>query len=241
MEDKPQTVDRAHAAEDEAPQGGAKGWIYHSLSGFYASRDSLRKHPVWGTLLAALILVIGVAGSEAYQYVRGKLVGPDEFLVQISDAQTRQFEELKANLQAIRGSLGDDGRDAFREVQDAVQVLERNNDGLIRQLALAKQENETLRKVAQERAGVSGGYDVILAENHGLRLDASTVLGVTDVRTGGSYVNLTSQDEEQARYAYLRSGESMSYRAADGRSCKLSLLSVSPGTVGTASFVLGCS
>lgn len=115
-------------------------WLTRKLEGFYTTRDSIKKHPVWGTLLAGLVLVLTLAASEGYGYVKGKVVGPDQFLVQIAESQKLEFAELKKNLGQIRSSLTDGDREAFSSVQSAVSSLERTNSDLIQQLVMAKRE-----------------------------------------------------------------------------------------------------
>jgi len=81
-----------------------------------------------------------LAASEGYGYVKGKVVGPDQFLVQIAESQKLEFAELKKNLGQIRSSLTDGDREAFSSVQSAVSSLERTNSDLIQQLVMAKRE-----------------------------------------------------------------------------------------------------
>ena len=100
---------------------------------------------------------------------------------------------------------------------------------------------QTLRNVAQRTAGVSGGYDFILAEGNGVRIDDSTVLGVSSVHNGYAIVNLTSASSDRAVKESLRNGESVAYVSAKGQACKLSLLSINNADVGTASFAVGCT
>ena len=186
-------------------------------------------------------MVLTLAASEGYGYVKGKVVGPDEFLVQIAESQKLEFAELKKNLGQIRSSLTDGDREAFSSVQSAVSSLERTNSDLIQQLVMAKRENDTLSKVSEQKAGIAGGYDFILTENSGIRLDATTVLGVRSVSSSYVYVSLTSGTLTEPANSALQSGQSLPYTSAGGQACKLSVLSVRGGDIGTASFAIGCT
>ncbi|MBP1473001.1 hypothetical protein J7I44_01740 [Frateuria sp. MAH-13] len=213
------------------------GWLTRKLAGFYASRDAVKKHPLWGTLFFLLCACGGVAASEAYGYVRSKIVGPDEFLVQMRNEQKLQFAELRQNLGKLSGDLDGEGRRALESVKGAVKSLESANTTLMDQLAMAKQENESMRKLAEAKSGLSGGYDFILSENGGMRIDPTTVVGVRYIN--GSYigVNLTSRDGQQS--VSLQSGGSVPYVNANGKHCQVSVMRID-GQSNTASFAVGC-
>lgn len=229
-------VDATSAQEDKK-----LGWLGRKMEGFYDTRDSIKKHPVWGTMLAGLVLVLTLAASEGYGYVKGKVVGPDEFLVQIAESQKKEFADLKENLSQIRGSLGDSDREAFSSVQSAVSSLERTNADLIEQLVMAKKENDTLSKVSAQKAGITGGYDFILTENSGIRLDATTMLGVSRVSSDYVYLSLTSATQAEPVDSALQSGQSLAYTSASGQACKVTVLSFRGGDTGSASFAIGCT
>ena len=132
-------------------------------------------------------------------------------------------------------------REAFKEVRNTLRTIEQSNSGLIRQLVLAKQENETLRRVAGEQAGISGGYDFMLTENTGIRIDDSTVVGVQDVGSTMVQVNLASAGNDRGQSRWLNAGESLAYTSARGQSCKVSLLSFQRGQPGVAAFANNCT
>lgn len=220
------------------PAQPKRGLATRSLGAFWSARDNADKaHPLKRTVLAVIFLTLGVAGSEAYQWMREKLIGPDEYLEQMKRDQETAFARLEDGLRQIRGSVDSGARDAVREISGAVGEMRSINSSLISQLALAKQENDRLSKIAQQRTGVSGGYDFILSENTGLRIDPTTQIGVGSISGRGARVRLSAESADNAQ-TFLQTGEFLAYRGADGRSCKVTLLSVTDN--GSASFALSC-
>lgn len=221
------------------PEAAAKpGILRRALHWYWGERDSAQKgEPVKRTAVALVLLALGVAGSEAYGYVRDKFRDPDAYLVTMKQEQDAAFAKLQDSLSALGNAVEGSGREALAEVKGAVGEMKSANAGLMAQLALAKQENARLSQVAGRQAGVSGGYDIILSENTGLALDASSVFGVQRVDRGGAWVRMSAAGEADQR-KYLESGESLAYRNAAGDTCKVSLLSVSGGE--SASFKTSC-
>ena len=217
----------------------APGWLERKLSGMYAWRDAVKKHPVWGTGFALGVLLAGIVGSTLVGNAKRWYFGPDEFLVQMAESQKQEFAALKENLGKLRGSISSDDRAAFNSVQSAVKSLEGANTQLISQLTLAKRENDALRTASEHAGRVSGGYDFLLSENGGMRLDAQNVLGLSSVASYFVAVSLTSVSGETISED-LRSGQSIPFRNAKGQSCRVSLLSIQDSDPGTASFALGC-
>lgn len=224
---------------ERAPKG--PGWLARQLGAFYAWRDGLKAHPVLATAFAVAVLCLGIVGSEVVDRVKRKAFGPDEYLVQIAESQKKEFADLRENLGQLRNSISADDRDAFDSVQSAVKSLEGTNTQLIQQLVMAKLENDTLKKITEQKAGVAGGYDFILAENNGIRIDKDTVLGLKSVSSSYAYVSLSSLAASEPVNESLESGQSLSYQSATGKKCRVSLLSFRNGNPGTASFALGCS
>jgi hypothetical protein len=188
-----------------------------------------------------LLAVVGFVLNDAYSAARDWATDKPDYLKVLAQKQDKQFDELKDRLGQISGSINSGDREAFRQVKNAVDAIGKTNSGLIQQLVLAKQENEALRKVAGEKAGVSGGYDFMLTRGGGMRIDTSTVLGLNDVAPKGVYASLTSKGQDASRQKYLQVGQSLAYENVDGKSCKVSLVSLNPDSVGAATFVVGCS
>jgi hypothetical protein len=224
--------------EGAAAAAPKQGMIRRALGWYWGQRDSAEKgEPVKRTLVAVILLVLGVAGSEAYGSLRDKFRDPDAYLVRMKQDQDAAFKQLQDSLGALGRSVDGDGREALAEVKSAVGEMKAANAGLLAQLELAKQENQRLSQVAGRQAGVTGGYDLILSPKTGMALDVSSVLGVDRISNGGAWVNLSSKDAE-GQHKYLESGEAIAYRNARGQSCKVSLLSVSGNE--SASFKTSC-
>ena len=188
----------------------------------------------------AVLAVLGWVAQDMYGAARDYMLGPDEFLVQLAETQKKEFADLKVGLSQLRGGSSSEERAALKNVQEGVASLERNNRDLLAKLTLAKRENETLSQAAASRGGAQGGYDLLLSEGQGLRLDDRNVLGVRRIGSASVDVSLSSLDEAQPRNANLRSGQSLAYRNAAGRDCQVSLLSLDPTGKGAASFARNC-
>lgn len=188
-------------------------------------------------VLWILLAVVGFLLNDAYNAARDWATDKPDYLKALAEQQDKEFAALKESLGQISGSISSGDREAFRQVKNAVSSIEKTNTGLIQQLALAKQENESLRTIASQKADVSGGYDIILPVDAGLRIDSTTTLGLARVTNNGVYINLTSEGEDRTRRAGLGPGDSIAYQNSSGRSCKLSLLSFNDAS---ASFALGC-
>ena len=215
------------------------GMIRRALGWYWGQRDSAEKgEPVKRTVVAIFLLILGVAGSEAYGYIRDKFRDPDAYLVKMKQDQDTAFAKLQDGLSALGKSVDGNGRDALAEVKSAVGEMKSANTGLIAQLELAKQENARLSQVSGRQAGVSGGYDFILSPNSGLALDPSSVIGVQNVAQNGAWVAVSSAQAVDKR-SFLHSGESITYQSAANQSCKVTLLSVLDRV--SASFKKSCA
>lgn len=189
----------------------------------------------------AIWVGLGLAGfllNESLSWARDQMMDKPDYLQELAKAQQKQFEDVKASLRQISGSIDAGGRAAYDQVRDAVVSMEKTNASLIQQLVLAKQENETLRKLGSEKTGIAGGYDFLLAQGNGLRLEDGTTFGLEYVGGGGARVNLSSPTESTNRF--LRSGQAVTYTSRTGGSCRVALLSINDARIGTASFARSC-
>lgn len=235
--------DERAATETQQPAPPVKaakkqGWLTRKLAGYYRSRDTVKAHPLWGTLFAIAAMVLGVAAHETYNYAKEKIFGPDQFLVQIRDEQQRNFNKIQDNLTKLRGAIDGKDQQALAEVTSNVKSLESNNGRLIDQLVMAKRENDNLRKIAEQRTGIAGGYDFILATDNGVRIDPTTVFGLRYVNNTAIGVSLSSRDSNES--VQLASGQSIPYTNAEGHHCKVSLLGFDSDSK-SASFAVGCA
>lgn len=216
-----------------------KNPVSRLLGWYWGKRDSANEkgEPLTRTLIALVLVAVGILGSEAYQWTRGKVVGPDEYLVKLKEDQDKSFKTLQDSLGALGRSVDAGGRDAFAQVKGAVTEIKAANTGLLSQLALAKAENERLSRVGGTQAGAVGGYDLILGENTGMALGANAELGVQNIMSYGANVALTAAGSDGKRQL-LRSGETIAYQGSAGRNCNLTLLSIGGGE--SASFRNRC-
>lgn len=185
---------------------------------------TFRAHPIWGVAFGLAVFVLAYLGNWGLDRIRDGLFGPDEFLAQIAEDQKKEFADLKANLDKLGQSLESGDRQTYRAVESAVKTVETANQNLIRQLALAKEENDTLRRVVEQKAGFSGGYDFVLSEKQGMRLDRTTAVGFD--YNGVNYITVGLSTKESSNRHDLRPGQSLGYTSADGSSCRIALLSL---------------
>lgn len=191
--------------------------IVRFLHWYWGKREAGEKgNPVTRTLIAVALVAAGVAGSELYQWARGKVVGPDEYLVTIKKEQEAAFQNLQTSLDALR----DGDRNAVSQVRGAVDEIRGLNSSLVARLQLANAENERIARVA----GVPGGLDMILTADTGMALDPQSEVGVQHINQNGATVSVTAAGTSDRQY--LRSGEAISYTGADGRDCRVILRSV---------------
>jgi len=238
----PDEAAQAANAQTDTPPAAAprQGWLTRQLGGAYAWRDAMKAHPLKGTVLAIVIFVLGVFGNEAISRVMDTFRDPDQFLVQMKDEQARSFEALNASLSELKGSLDADGRGALNEVATAAQALKNTNARLIEEFALARRENDTLRKAVREATGMEGGSDFIVGEASSWQIDQETSIGLTDVGSSYIYVNLTSRDSDTSVRTRLNAGESVAYTSAEGQACKIALHTINNARPGSASFSRLC-
>jgi len=189
-------------------------------------------------LWAVLLIVGGVAASEAYEWGRSKVVDPDQYLKELAAKQDSSFKELKKGLSQIGSAIGSGDREALNRIETASREIRDTNIALLNQLDLAKQENQRLSQVAGQQAGIRGGYDLMLTENTGLVLEPGVVLGVDSISSSFVRANLSADGAAEGTKS-LNSGESLTYRNATGATCRVTLLSIS-GANGAASFSRSC-
>ena len=228
---------------DSAPLADAPrqrgGLIYRTFAGAGQLVRTFRAHPVWGVVFGLAIFLLAYAGNWGLDKVRDSLFGPDEFLAQIAEDQKKEFAELKDSLGKLGQSLEGSDRQALRAVESAVKTVETANQSLIQQLALAKQENDTLRRVVEQKAGFSGGYDFVLSEKQGMRLDRTTAVGFD--YNQNSYIGVGLSTKDGSSRHSIRPGESLGYTSADGSSCRIALLSIrGESGSGAATFTTLC-
>ena len=116
-------------------------------------------------------------------------------------------------------------------------MIRETNAGLLNQLVMARDEYGRLSQASGAQGGVSGGYDFILSEHTGMRVDETTVVGVGNIDRSGATVTVTANDAN-GRGRFLSSGEAVAFRNAAGEACRVVLLSVTADAA--ASFDVAC-
>ncbi|MBB6598786.1 hypothetical protein [Luteimonas sp. MC1825] len=219
-----ETQQAASRTDQAAPVKRPPNMLVRFLHWYWGKRDEGESgHPVRRTIIALALVVVGVLGAEGYQFARGKLLPADAGLEAIKQQQATSFKQLEDSLDALTASVDVGNRDAMSQVKGAVNEIRELNGGLIARLSLASAENARMSQVV----GVPGGLDLILTRDAGMPLDAQSEVGVQSISANGAYVSVVSNDGESGR-KFLRSGESIPYTGADGRSCRVTLRSVDP-------------
>ena len=83
--------------------------------------------------------------ADAYSAARDWAMDKPAYLQELTESQKQEFADLRASLRSIGGAIESGDRAAFNQVKGAIDAIEKTNAGLIQQLVVAKQENETLR------------------------------------------------------------------------------------------------
>ncbi|GAB3306787.1 hypothetical protein [Luteimonas notoginsengisoli] len=216
------------------------GWLTRQLGDFRTWRKTITDHPLKGAVFAIVLFVLGVLGNEAADRVMQNFRKPDAFLVQMKDEQKQNFDALKTSLSELRGSLDGNGNAALRNVASAAEALQHTNARLIEEFALAKRENETLRKAVRDSTGMEGGSDFIVGESGSWQIDPETSIGLAGVNNGYVSINLTSRDAETSVRENLNVGEAITYTSASGQACKIALHTINNARPGSASFSRIC-
>lgn len=190
--------------------------------------------------LALLIALGGWIGEDLYGQVRNQLLPSDDPLGALAQQQQAGFDELKAGLASLRGSVDGEGRAALKEVAAASEAVRRLNQDILAKLRFAEEENRSLQRNLQASRGVGGGHDFLLAPQESIKLDGANVFGLDRIGNSTVWVSLTSTSGEDSKPRRpLRAGESIAFRNARGQDCKVSLMSLRDG-IEVASFALVC-
>lgn len=187
--------------------------------------------------VALAFTVAGWIGQDVYGKVRDALLPGDDPIGRLAEQQQAGFAALEASLANLRGSVGDEGRDALKEVAAATEALERLNRDILAKLRFTEQENRLLQRNLQAANGVQGGHDFLLSEGESMRIDDANVVGLQRLTPSTAWMNFTSTQAGVSARSGLNAGESMAFRNAAGQACKLTLIALR-GDV--ASFAVVC-
>lgn len=221
------------------PRKERQGIVFRFLDGLRKRRKRIQDHPVKNAAYTLIVFLAAFGASEAYQFGKARYLGEGAYIQQLKDDQAAGFKDLKEGLAALRGAVDGPESKILAGVDKSVRKMDALQKGMLRQLDLAKAENATLSAALESQRGIPGGYDFMLSEGGGFALSEDTFIGVSDIRYGKQVVaNLTAPGEGDINKKYLESGQSIPFRNAKGRACKVAVLTVEEDA---ASFKVGCS
>ena len=207
-------------AVEGKPRRGVGAWTKEKAK---RTQDYSAGRIAWWVLLVVIGFAINTALGKALRWWDG----PDEFLAKMYAEQTSEFEKLQTGLGELRKELPAGQTSAFDTVQSAVSSLRESNSALMNQLSEAKRRNKRLSENLAAAGSAQGGYDFLLEEGGGIRVDDTTYVGLRSINGfGAAGVNLTSKDDARQQTSWLDPGEAISYEAANGEACKVVVLSI---------------
>lgn len=178
------------------------------------------------TVVALIVLCIGIAGSEGYQYVRNLIDDPDEEVKKLAERQDTAFARLDSDMRSLEGSVDANGKRILASIGNTVDALKAANAELIARLSRAAEANSAGGAGAARADGVYIGDMVIARENGSIVIDPSTSIGIQDVGVYRAQLQVSSLSDEPSASKSLKVGEFVSYRRADGQGCKTTLIAI---------------
>lgn len=190
--------------------------------------------PVGRTVVAVVILVLGAAGSEGYQYVRDYFIDPDEAVNKLAEDQKSAFKKLDGQIGALRGTLDENDRAALSSIEGTISELKKTNAALVYQLRQeGAREPVAGEPVADATvsmpAGIYQGDFVMVRASGSIVVDSSTSIGIKSIGRRSVVVRVSSLVEPHNSSKTLDVGEAVSYRRGDGLACMTTLIAISEG------------
>ncbi len=179
------------------------------------------------SVVGVVLIVLGLAIGEAYQFARGYFIDPDEKIDKIANEQKNAFDKLENGLQSLRGAVDDSGKKTLSGLEDSVTQLKVSNAALIAELRDSSRGADG--KDVQTAAGAGGysGATVVIQANASIDIDPSTSIGIQRVGRSSVDVRVSSLAADASRGTTLNVGEFVSYRKENGQTCKTTLISLS--------------
>lgn len=187
-------------------------------------------------------LLAGVAGfvlNEGLAWIKKKQFDDEDPVAQLAKQQKTEFDALHAGLRDLRRAVPSANRAELQRVERSIDNVQAQNRDLLRMFAMAREENDRSQELLRQSGNAGGGYDFILSENGGLRLDGHNVFGVSAISRNSVSVRLSQVGMEKEQARFLQSGESLRYTSERGQDCRISLLSIS-ASADAASFGKVC-
>lgn len=216
------------AVASSAPNGSLKAkkpnivwrffkWMWRIVDG------KIFPGPVGRTVVAVVMLIIGIAGSEAYQFVRNRISDPDEEVKKLATAQKDAFGKLDRQIVALHGAVDESGKRTLAAMEGTLDELKKANAALVSRL---KEAGGRGASAAELPAGIYMGDMVVVRELGSIVVDPSTSIGIQSIFKEAVVVRVSSLVDDSGSER-LDVGESVSYRRGDGRVCKTTLISLS--------------
>jgi hypothetical protein len=168
--------------------------------------------------------VVGTLISSGVEAAIKKIDPSLDDTLQIIENQNKQFDEVKNNLSKLQSSLSGGNSEIFAELKDSYQEAFKSSQLIAANYEAVKAENSVLRKVLKKEKGLDGGYDILVREGDGYRIDSAASVGVNAVYTGANraILSLTSRkQEENISKQVVNVGERLNYTNEKGKQCSV--------------------
>lgn len=132
---KPQETAVASAASSAPVKAKQPNVIWRFFKWMWRVIDGkLFPGPIGRTVVAAILLAIGVAGNEGYQFIRDRIIDPDEVVKQLAKDQKTAFSKLDRELAELHGSVDENGKKALSSIEGTLAELKKANALLVSRL-----------------------------------------------------------------------------------------------------------
>lgn len=164
---------------------------------------------------------------------------------QIIENQNKQFNDVKENLAKLQGALSGKDRETFNSLKDSYQSAFKASEVLATSYQILKDENDSLRKVLKKEKGIDGGFDILLPEKQGYKLDSAVTFGNKYYGNAQGSFTLTSKNpEENLIEKNIKVGQGMLFTNENGKKCSLNFLGakkIEGGSTAVGKFAVQCN
>jgi hypothetical protein len=218
---------------NESAAPAAPGRVHGFFERTRARIRRVKDHPVQGAVYVVVVALAAFGFNEAWSAAKVRMAGEDQYIANLRVQQEQGFRDIKKGLAELRG---DGNREVVRDIERAIQTMDKAQGSVVKQLELSRTEVGKLSDALRAAGRPGGGYDFILSESDGFALSETAFLGVDSLYDSWLRANLSSPGAETVSED-LRSGQSIPFRDDRGRACRVVLLRIQDGA---ASFKVGC-